>query len=375
MRPNATPTFTDLCSSSPTPRRWPCSVKASWFQKQSGLLLFREPVAGVPGLRGTSRSIRRCRRDSRVRARLHGLWQRDVLDATRTPADAVHGDGVVWRHTAAMASSSSHPGARGRSFREPQGVRSPVSGPCVRAPGLTTRALASRGRRRAHSASRRRPIPLRLSPQPTIWSTSNCRRGTVSSRPSSARTPTGHCSYPPSWRVGCMPPTIGLRRYDAATPFSSASACLWPRIAVIAAKPGGGPYHLLPSVTVLAYALLRLPAQVWERPWMRSLVAAAAFTALGIAVPRQVTFLETVSSRHLEGPATTCAASPMPTRLAGSRWAIRARHAFPMRARTSCFARVSTCSTPPQCRSTGCLGCPCPSPPCARSTSAASSTG
>jgi hypothetical protein len=73
-------------------------------------------------------------------------------------------------------------------------------------------------------------------------------------------------------------------------------------IAVIAAKPGAGPYHLLPSVTVLAYAVLRSPARVWERPWIRSLVAAAALTALGIAVPRQATLLKTVSDGHLELP-------------------------------------------------------------------------
>ena len=73
-------------------------------------------------------------------------------------------------------------------------------------------------------------------------------------------------------------------------------------IAVIAAKPGAGPYHLLPSVTMLAYAALRLPVLVWERPWTRSVAAAVGLTALAIAVPRQATLLKTVSDRNLEAP-------------------------------------------------------------------------
>jgi len=88
-----------------------------------------------------------------------------------------------------------------------------------------------------------------------------------------------------------------LRRGDV---FLISLGCSLAAIAVIAAKPGAGPYHFLPSVPVLAYAVLRLPARVWQREWIRSLVAAACLTALGIAVPSQATMLETVSGRPLE---------------------------------------------------------------------------
>ena len=71
-------------------------------------------------------------------------------------------------------------------------------------------------------------------------------------------------------------------------------------IAVVAAKPGGGPYHLLPFAPLVAYAALCVPVAVWERrATARALAAAVMLTALVIAVPRQATLLTTVTDRHL----------------------------------------------------------------------------
>jgi hypothetical protein len=71
-------------------------------------------------------------------------------------------------------------------------------------------------------------------------------------------------------------------------------------IAVIAAKPGGGPYHFLPTVPLLAYAVISMPAQVLDRSWLRSLVAAFMLSALVLAVPRQGSLIRTVRGRPLE---------------------------------------------------------------------------
>ncbi len=73
-------------------------------------------------------------------------------------------------------------------------------------------------------------------------------------------------------------------------------------VTVIAAKPGAGPYHLLPFVPVLAYALVAAPRELWNRVWPRSILVAAIFTAVIIAVPRQSTFVQTVSRRDLTLP-------------------------------------------------------------------------
>lgn len=70
-------------------------------------------------------------------------------------------------------------------------------------------------------------------------------------------------------------------------------------IAVLAAKPGAGPYHFLPCALLVAYAVVCCPARVWDRRWVRSLVAAVALTAVVIAVLRQSVFLRTVIDRDL----------------------------------------------------------------------------
>jgi hypothetical protein len=71
-------------------------------------------------------------------------------------------------------------------------------------------------------------------------------------------------------------------------------------IVIIASKPGAGPYHLMPFVTMLAFGVLRLPAHVWEQRALRSLAAAVVLTLVFMAVPRQTTFIETVRNGHLD---------------------------------------------------------------------------
>ena len=71
-------------------------------------------------------------------------------------------------------------------------------------------------------------------------------------------------------------------------------------IAAIAAKPGAGPYHFLPTVPFLTYALLDLPVRVRERAGLRLLVGAVALSALALAVPRQVLLITTIRGRPLE---------------------------------------------------------------------------
>jgi hypothetical protein len=88
-----------------------------------------------------------------------------------------------------------------------------------------------------------------------------------------------------------------LRRSDA---FPMAIGFSLAVVTILASKPGAGPYHLLPSVAVVAYGLLGLPARVWEISTFRSLVAATGLTALVIAIPRQITLIETVRDGHLE---------------------------------------------------------------------------
>jgi hypothetical protein len=75
-------------------------------------------------------------------------------------------------------------------------------------------------------------------------------------------------------------------------------------VAVVAAKPGGGPLHLLPFVPVLALALLSAPSSAFERRWTMLVFVAFGITGLLIAVPRQITFIKTVAGRDL-GPAVS----------------------------------------------------------------------
>jgi hypothetical protein len=74
-------------------------------------------------------------------------------------------------------------------------------------------------------------------------------------------------------------------------------------IGIIAAKPGGGPYHLLPCVPVCAFAVLGAPSTAWNRPWLRRLALAFGLTAAIVAVPKQLTFVATVSQRQVESAA------------------------------------------------------------------------
>jgi hypothetical protein len=74
-------------------------------------------------------------------------------------------------------------------------------------------------------------------------------------------------------------------------------ACSILAVALLAAKPGAGPYHLLPCAPLVAYAVIQYPVQLWQRPWLRSLGAGVVLTAFAVAVPRQATFLRTVMDR------------------------------------------------------------------------------
>lgn len=69
-------------------------------------------------------------------------------------------------------------------------------------------------------------------------------------------------------------------------------------IAVIGAKPGGGPFHFLPAVPVVAYTMLASSARTAERSLRLALIAVAITLAL-IAVPRQIVFVRTMADRHL----------------------------------------------------------------------------
>jgi hypothetical protein len=68
-------------------------------------------------------------------------------------------------------------------------------------------------------------------------------------------------------------------------------------IAVLAAKPGAGPFHLMPGAPLVAYGIVRAPIHVWDERWLRSLAVAVAATALVIAVQGQAVFLRMVIDR------------------------------------------------------------------------------
>jgi 4-amino-4-deoxy-L-arabinose transferase-like glycosyltransferase len=67
--------------------------------------------------------------------------------------------------------------------------------------------------------------------------------------------------------------------------------------AIAASKPGGGPFHLLPFVPVIAYLTMIAPAD--DRSWRRAAMLACGIAAVSIAIPRQRTFLSTVAKRDL----------------------------------------------------------------------------
>ena len=69
-------------------------------------------------------------------------------------------------------------------------------------------------------------------------------------------------------------------------------------VTIVAAKPGGGPFHLLPFVPVLLYAVVNAPRSAWH-PVARTLALAFAITAVSLAVPRQLIFVGTTVGRDL----------------------------------------------------------------------------
>ena len=74
-------------------------------------------------------------------------------------------------------------------------------------------------------------------------------------------------------------------------------------VTLIAAKPGGGPFHLLPFVPVLLYAVINVPRSAWN-PVARTLALAFAISAVALAIPRQLIFISTTVARDLT-PAVT----------------------------------------------------------------------
>ena len=69
-------------------------------------------------------------------------------------------------------------------------------------------------------------------------------------------------------------------------------------VTLIAAKPGGGPFHLLPFVPVLLYAVVNAPRSAWH-PAVRTLALAFAVSAVALAIPRQLIFISTTMGRDL----------------------------------------------------------------------------
>jgi len=67
-------------------------------------------------------------------------------------------------------------------------------------------------------------------------------------------------------------------------------------VVIVAAKPGAGPYHLLPALPLLAYGALRLPVRAWDAVANRAMAAAVVITACVFAVQKQSTFIRTVRS-------------------------------------------------------------------------------
>ena len=93
-----------------------------------------------------------------------------------------------------------------------------------------------------------------------------------------------------AWRTGSLTPHL---RAGVMALFPAMLA-----IAIVSAKPGGGPFHLLPFVPVLAYAIVNAPRPAW-RPAAGSLALAFAITSLAFAIPRQLIFISTMVNRDL----------------------------------------------------------------------------
>jgi hypothetical protein len=74
-------------------------------------------------------------------------------------------------------------------------------------------------------------------------------------------------------------------------------------VTLVAAKPGGGPFHLLPFVPVLLYAVVNAPRSAWH-PAVRALALAFAISAVALAIPRQLIFISTTVGRDLTSAVT-----------------------------------------------------------------------
>lgn len=85
----------------------------------------------------------------------------------------------------------------------------------------------------------------------------------------------------------------GRDRLLASTAASILLAC------VIGAKPGGGAFHLLPCIPLLAYAIAGVSPSAWSSGSLRALGMAFCLTASIVAVPRQASLIETTRGRDL----------------------------------------------------------------------------
>lgn len=77
-------------------------------------------------------------------------------------------------------------------------------------------------------------------------------------------------------------------------PFTAAVIVTMVVVVAIAAKPGAGPYHLVPAVPLLAYAALSLPMAVWDSTAPRTMAAALVITSCVFAFQRQFVLIRTV---------------------------------------------------------------------------------
>jgi 4-amino-4-deoxy-L-arabinose transferase-like glycosyltransferase len=109
------------------------------------------------------------------------------------------------------------------------------------------------------------------------------------------------------WAVFLYAPSLGMlliaRRTEAPPERAKRLAlALLPAIvvtAIVAAKPGGGPFHLLPFMPALAQAVLGLGVGGRRPLPARSLVVAFGIATVVLAVPRQLVFLRTTAARDL----------------------------------------------------------------------------
>ena len=93
-------------------------------------------------------------------------------------------------------------------------------------------------------------------------------------------------------RVSGQPPERSGRIWIALAAGFSA-------VTLASAKPGGGPFHLLPFVPILADELVRIPTERWRRPVARTVAVAFGIAAFGMGISSQAVFFRTVAARDL----------------------------------------------------------------------------